>query len=80
MNKKFILLLSLFIVLASCRDADEVTDNDTINANELARQSSVVDEKTTSKNNFDTPPDNTSKDNIEEDPPVKHGGHWKNAN
>ncbi|MEN2436671.1 hypothetical protein AAH994_14740 [Weeksellaceae bacterium A-14] len=69
MNKKFILLLSLLIVLASCREAEDIMDN----TNELmksARQPSQADES-----------DSTQVNSLEgEDPPVKHGGHWRTTN
>ncbi|MDP9955133.1 hypothetical protein J2X97_000770 [Epilithonimonas hungarica] len=84
MNKKFILLLSLFIVFTSCRDTEEAMEKEKNNASEFAKsakQSSVADKNTVSESNFEVPSDSTSTKYLEEeeDPPVKHGGHWKNS-
>ncbi len=78
MHIKFIQILIPFLTLISCREYDEVSLND--NSSEkvtksakkiLGRDSMNVDDPLAARDSSET------NVGLEEDPPVKHGGHWK---
>ena len=79
MNKKFVLSLAILGLLVSCREVEEVMDNDSINAkkvSELRKQSE--DDNNVLGSNSQVAKDSTiSSLEDEVKPPVKDGGHWK---
>jgi hypothetical protein len=79
MNKKFILSLTILVSLVSCREADEIVDNDKVNTTnfiELRKQSE--DKRTISRDSSTVAKDST-KSSLEEEvkPPIKNGEHWR---
>lgn len=79
MNKKFILSLTILASLVSCREADEIVDNDKVNTNNFIELRKQSDYKTMiSRDSYKVSKDSANF-SLEDDvkPPIKHGGHWK---
>jgi len=78
MNKKFVLSLAILGLLVSCRETEEIMDNDNINAKvtELRKQSGDGNNIFDTKSPVAKDSANSSLEG-EVKPPVKDGGHWK---
>lgn len=79
MNKKFVLSLAIFSVLLSCRESEEIMDSDKTNTNkETVSRKHLGDESNTLGDSSKVAKDSAkSSATLEEDPPIKYGGHWK---
>ncbi|WP_404986221.1 hypothetical protein ACI513_03715 [Chryseobacterium sp. M5] len=77
MKRKFIHIVILLFTIISCRELEEnaVYDQSAI---EIKRENQSITSKSSSEN--EQASDGIAPNNpelAEEDPPVKHGGHWR---
>ncbi|MEN2433886.1 hypothetical protein AAH994_00515 [Weeksellaceae bacterium A-14] len=79
MNKKFILSLAILCVLVSCRESEQIMDYEKTNVNEIIKsKTQSKDDNNLLKENYTVAKDSIeSSATLEEDPPIKYGGHWK---
>lgn len=79
MNKKFILSLTILALLTSCREADEIVDNDKVNTNKFIELEKQSEDKKTISRDSSTVAKDTTNSSLEEEvkPPIKNGGHWR---
>ncbi|MCX8526395.1 hypothetical protein OF897_20980 [Chryseobacterium formosus] len=78
MKLRFIQILILIVTLNSCRQIDEIADIEN-NSNQIISDNVETNLK---KENYQKK-DSTSSAGFEidnNDPPVKHGGHWRTTN
>ncbi|HEX7868641.1 MAG TPA: hypothetical protein VF455_00865 [Chryseobacterium sp.] len=82
MKLRFIQILILIVTLNSCRQIDEIADIEN-NSNQIISDNVETNLKKENYQNLATRIDSTSSAGFEidnNDPPVKHGGHWRTTN
>jgi hypothetical protein len=79
MNKKFILSLTILASMVSCREADEIVDNDKVSTNNFIELRKLSEDKRTISRDSFTVAKDSAKSSLEDEvkPPIKNGEHWR---
>ncbi|MCX8534641.1 hypothetical protein [Chryseobacterium luquanense] len=82
MKLRFIQILILIVTLNSCRELDEIAEIEEY-SNQIMSDNVETNLKKENYQNLATRKDSASNSGFEidnNDPPVKHGGHWRTTN